>query len=144
MGMVDISEKKTVPRSAVARGRLKLGKETVRAIRQGEIKKGDPFKTAEIAALLAIKDTHMRIPHCHPIPLLGAEAEFNVSEGEVVCICTVRAEYRTGVEMEALSGVAAALLTVWDMVKYLEKDQDGQYPHTAVTDIRVVEKKKGE
>lgn len=143
MGMIDVSGKKIVPRTAIAEGVLELGKVTLAAIRAGNIRKGDPLKTAEIAALLAVKDTCMKIPHCHPIPLTFVSAEFHVGEGSVKCTCTASADYRTGVEMEALSGVCAALLTVWDMVKYLEKDADGQYPSTAIKDVKVVKKEKG-
>jgi len=144
MGMIDISGKKNAARRARAQGMLELREETITAIKEGKIRKGDPLGTAEIAALLAVKDTHMRIPHCHPIPLTSARVEFQLGVDQVKCICTAGADYKTGVEMEALSGVCAALLTVWDMVKYLEKDRDGQYPTTLIHGVRVIEKKKEE
>jgi cyclic pyranopterin phosphate synthase len=80
---------------------------------------------------------------CHPIPIGSVEAKFSLGEDTVEATCRVSAVYRTGVEMEALTGVSVALLTVWDMVKYLEKDEAGQYPETVITGIRVREKRKG-
>ena len=79
---------------------------------------------------------------CHPIPLTYAGIELNVEDDRIVCKSVVRAQYKTGVEMEALTGASVALLTVWDMVKYLEKDDMGQYPSTRITDIKVVRKEK--
>ena len=142
MGMIDISEKEITLRTALAEGKLSLKKETIDAIREKKIKKGDPFKVAEVAALLGVKTTFMRIPHCHPVPIVSAEVEFSLEDKMVVCKCKVKAKYKTGVEMEALNGVASALLTVWDMVKYLEKDDNGQYPTAVIHSIRVVEKRK--
>jgi cyclic pyranopterin phosphate synthase len=141
--MVDISGKEMVPRSATATGRLKLKKETMEAIREGRIKKGDPLTVAEVAAIQAVKKTPDLIPLCHNIPLGSVDVKFTLGEEEVAAACTVNAVYRTGVEMEALTGVSVALLNVWDMVKYLEKDMEGQYPDAVITDIRVTEKRKG-
>lgn len=142
MGMIDISEKEVVLRTAIAEGRLTLKKETIDAIKEDRIKKGSPFKIAEAAALLGIKTTFMRIPHCHPIPLTSAKVEFSLEDEMVICKCKVKAKYKTGVEMEALNGVILALLTVWDMVKYLEKDDNGQYPVTMIHDVKIIEKRK--
>jgi len=141
--MVDISGKEMVPRSATATGRLKLKKETVKAIREGRIKKGDPLTVAEVAAIQAVKKTPDLTPLCHNIPLGSVDVKFTLGEEEVAATCTVNAVYKTGVEMEALTGVSMALLNVWDMVKYLEKDMEGQYPDAVITDIRVTEKRKG-
>ena len=96
------------------------------------------------AAINAAKQTHLLIPHCHQIPLDSVSVQFKVNEGYIEANCTVRAQARTGVEMEAVIGVSMALNTLWDMVKYIEKDSQGQYPHTSITDIRVLTKKKGE
>lgn len=141
--MVDISEKEVVHRVAKAVGRIRLRKETVAAVRRGEVKKGDPLAAAEVACVLAAKKTPDIVPLCHPVPLTSVDAEFTLGEDHIEARCRVSADYKTGVEMEALTGVAAALLTIWDMVKYLEKDEAGQYPTTAITDIRVTEKRKG-
>jgi len=141
--MVDISEKEVVHRVAEAVGRIRLRKETVDAVRRGEVKKGDPLAAAEVACVLAAKKTPDIIPLCHPVPLTSVDAEFTLGEDHIEARCRVSADYKTGVEMEALTGVAAALLTIWDMVKYLEKDEAGQYPTTAITGIRVTEKRKG-
>ena len=143
MGMIDVSGKKIVLRTALAEGKLSLKSTTVKEIIEGTIRKGDVFTVAEIAALTGVKTTFIRIPHCHPIPVASAEVKFSIEESTIICTCWVKAEYKTGVEMEALSGVSSALLTVWDMVKYLEKDADGQYPGTKIHDVRVIEKLKG-
>ena len=109
----------------------------------GVRKKGDPLVVAEIAAMNAAKQTHLLIPHCHQIALDTVNVMFDVSKDSVLARCRVRAQARTGVEMEALVGVAVALNTLWDMVKYLEKNDAGQYPITRITDIRVIRKEKG-
>ncbi len=140
--MADISGKEVVHRTAEAVGRIKLRKETIAAIRKGEVKKGDPLAVAEVACVLAAKRTPEIVPLCHPLPITSVDAEFTLGDGFVEARCRVAADYKTGVEMEALTGVTAALLTLWDMVKYLEKDEAGQYPTTAITDVRVTEKRK--
>lgn len=141
--MVDIGAKPDVRRRATARGEIRLRPATVRAIRAGRVEKGDPLAAAEVAGLQAIKSTWQALPHCHPIPLTSAAVEFDVRADRVVCTATVEATYKTGVEMEALYGVAVALLTVWDMVKALEKDARGQYPAACIEGVRVVSKEKG-
>ena len=141
--MVDISKKPDVPRRAIATGEILLRPATIRAIRAGRVGKGDPIRTAEVAALQAMKRVWEVLPHTHPIPITGASAEFAVKRDRVVVTCTVSATYKTGVEMEALYGVAVALLTIWDMVKSLEKGADGQYPSTRIASVRVVAKEKG-
>ncbi len=143
MGMVDVTEKPIVRRQAEAAGRIHLGPATVRKIAEGGIKKGDPFLVAEVAAMNAAKQTHLLIPHCHQIPLDTVKVGFDLVDDGVEARCLVRAQARTGVEMEALLGVTVALNTLWDMVKYLEKDEQGQYPCTRITDIMVVKKEKG-
>ncbi len=141
--MVDISGKEVVHRTAEAVGRISLRKETVAAVRDGRIEKGDPLTVAEVACIQAVKRTPDLIPLCHPIPIDSVDADFELGEDYVEARCRGAADYRTGVEMEALTGVAVALLNVWDMVKYLEKDEGGQYPTAEITGIRVVEKRKG-
>lgn len=141
--MADIGTKPDVRRRAVAEGTIRLRPRTVAAIRAGRVEKGDPIAAAEVAGLQAIKSTWQTLPHCHPIPLTSAAVEFEVGDGRIVCTATVEATYKTGVEMEALYGVSVALLTVWDMVKSLEKDARGQYPTARIEGIRVRSKRKG-
>lgn len=141
--MVDIGAKPDVKRRAVAGGEIRLRPATIRAIRAGQVEKGDPLAAAEVAGLQAIKSTWQALPHCHPIPLTSASVAFDVKADRVVVTTTVEATYKTGVEMEALYGVAVALLTVWDMVKALEKDARGQYPAARIEGVRVVSKEKG-
>jgi cyclic pyranopterin phosphate synthase len=142
--MVDISGKQEVPREAVAAGSIFLGNDSLKAIREGEVRKGDVLMAARIAAIQAVKATPDMLAFCHPIPIESVKIKFeDLGEG-FECRCLVKARYRTGVEMEALTGVSIALLTIWDMVKYLEKDEDGQYPATRMTEIRVISKRKGE
>jgi len=143
MGMVDVSEKPVVKRRAEAAGRIILSPATTRKIRKGEIKKGDPLLVAEIAAMNAAKQTHILIPHCHGILLDTVKVSFEILEESIDAFCLVSSKARTGVEMEALVGVSLALNTLWDMVKYLEKDENGQYPCTRITDVRVIRKEKG-
>ena len=142
MGMVDISEKPVIKREAEASGRILLNRDTIQHIENGRIKKGNPLLVAEIAGMNAAKQTHRLIPHCHQIPLDMVSVTFDVSKESIEARCFIRAQARTGVEMEALVGVSAALNTIWDMVKYLEKDDMGQYPSTRITDIKVVRKEK--
>lgn len=141
--MIDVSDKETVARRAVAAGVIKLKASTVAAIRDGEIKKGDPLTVGEIAAILAVKKTPELIPLCHNIPIGKVHVEYTLGETTIEAKCTVTTNAKTGVEMEALAGVSIALLNIWDMTKYLEKDEGGQYPDTVITDIRILEKVKG-
>jgi cyclic pyranopterin phosphate synthase len=143
MGMIDITEKPVVRRMAQASGRIILSSKAIEEIRAGRIKKGDPLQVAEVAAINAAKQTHLLIPHCHQIPLDSVSIQFKINDDSVETICTVKAQARTGVEMEAVIGVSIALNTLWDMVKYIEKDSKGQYPYTSIADIRVLTKKKG-
>jgi cyclic pyranopterin monophosphate synthase len=141
--MVDISGKIDVTREAVAAGKIYLRPETLTAIREGKVVKGNVLATARVAATLAVKNTAGIIPMCHPIPISSISLDFSDGDGFIEATVVVKMTGKTGVEMEALTGVSVALLTVWDMVKSAEKDAHGQYPVTRITDIRVVEKKKG-
>ena len=141
-GIVNITNKPPVLRTATAAGSIRLKKSTIVAINAGQIKKGDVLTTARLAAILAVKDTPRIIPMCHTIPVMGLEVKFELEEERVEVAVTVTSVGMTGVEMEALTGVAVALLNVWDMVKYLEKDETGNYPDTAIDDIMVLEKQK--
>ena len=141
--MVDVSGKPMVFREAVAKGLIRLKSETLELIREKSVEKGDVFDVARVAGILAVKNTSGLIPLCHPLPLTNAKVDLEVVESVgVECVVTVRTRAQTGVEMEALVGVAVALLTVWDMVKQYEKDERGQYPTTVVEDVRVVSKVK--
>jgi len=142
MGMVDVTEKPIIRRKAEAAGRIFLSEKTIAEIKAGRIKKGDPLLIAEVAAMNAAKQTHLLIPHCHQIPLDTVGVNFQVSKDVIEARCVVSAQARTGVEMEALVGVTMALNTLWDMVKYLEKDEGGQYPSTRISDVRVIRKEK--
>lgn len=146
---VDISKKEDIIRVAVTEGFIKLRKETIEAVKGDKIAKGNVLAVANTAAIMAVKKTPDLIPMCHPIPLTSIEVSFDFEElaengGGIKATCTVKSVGKTGVEMEALTGVSTALLTVWDMVKSLEKDETGNYPETAISDIRVVKKEKQE
>ena len=141
--MVDISGKTDVTREAVAAGKIYLRPAMLAAIREGTVVKGNVLATARIAATMAVKNTATIIPMCHPIPISSIAVDFSDGDGYIGATVAVKMTGKTGVEMEALTGVSVALLTIWDMVKSAEKDKDGQYPVTCITDIRVVEKKKG-
>lgn len=142
-GIVDITAKPPLFRKATASGTIRLKESTIKAIRAGQVKKGDVLGTARLAAILAVKDTPRLIPLCHSIPITGLEVNFELVANRVTATVTVTSVGRTGVEMEALTGAAVALLNVWDMVKYLEKDETGNYPETEIEEIRVLQKRKG-
>lgn len=141
--MVDISEKTDVSRLARASGEILLSRETIERIKTGSVEKGNVLATARVAGILAIKKTPEIIPMCHQIPITAIDIDFEIKEEEIWVMVEVRTVGKTGVEMEALTGVSAALLTIWDMVKSVEKDETGNYPHTAIRNIRVLEKLKG-
>ncbi|AKB83458.1 Molybdenum cofactor biosynthesis enzyme [Methanosarcina barkeri 3] len=141
--MVDVSEKREVSRLARAAGDIILSEETVEKIRTGNVEKGNVFATARVAAILAIKKTPEIIPMCHQIPITAIDVDFGIGKGMISVEVKVRTVGKTGVEMEALTGVSAALLTIWDMVKSAEKDESGNYPNTSIQNIRVLEKIKG-
>jgi len=141
--MVEVGNKEVVKRTATANGKINLQMVTIDLIKREEIKKGNVLTTAQIAAILAVKSTHNLIPLCHPLKITGIDVDFDVGEDFVETEVTVRCIGETGVEMEALTGVSVGLLTIWDMVKSVEKDENGQYPSTRISDIVVSEKIKG-
>jgi cyclic pyranopterin phosphate synthase len=142
--MVDISNKREVFREATAKGTIRLKPETIQLIESGKISKGDPLYTARIAGVVAAKKTSTLIPLCHPLPLTNVKIEARVlNETAVEVVSSVKTRAQTGVEMEALTAVAIGLLTIWDMVKQYEKNAEGQYPSTAISDIHVEKKLKG-
>ena len=144
MTMIDVSDKPEIFREATAGGRIRLKEETVRRIKEERIAKGNPFYTAKIAGILAAKKTSSLVPLCHPLPLTKIEVETEVLDSRTVEVrATVKTKAQTGVEMEALTATSVALLTIWDMVKQYEKDQNGQYPSTSIDEIHVLKKVKG-
>ena len=140
--MVDVTSKDVTVRTAVAEGKIELRKETISLIRENKITKGSVLTTAQIAAIQAVKRTPTLIPLCHGLPINKVDIDFEIYEDSIKAICMVKTESKTGVEMEALTGVSVALLTIWDMVKSNEKDALGQYPSTEIYGIRVLKKEK--
>ena len=143
MKMVDVSPKPEVYREATAKGTIRLKAKTVDLIKEGKIAKGDPLLTAKIAGIIAAKRTSELVPLCHQLPLKSVDVEAQVIGNFAIdVVATVKTKAQTGVEMEALTAVAVALLTVWDMTKQYEKDAEGQYPTTMIENVHVVSKLK--
>ena len=140
--MVDISKKDEVYRAAVAEGEIKLHSNTIKLIREGGIAKGDPIQIAKIAGIQGAKMVPQLIPLCHPIPIEQVDISIDLLNSSIKVRAKVIAHAKTGVEMEALGGVTAALLNLWDVVKAYEKNVSGQYPETAIEFIRVISKVK--
>jgi cyclic pyranopterin phosphate synthase len=140
--MVDVGTKPDTRRRAVARGEISLRQATVTALREDGIEKGDVLATARVGAIQAVKHTWETVPMCHQIPITNVETTFTVGEAAVELTVAVETVGKTGCEMEALEGVTTGLNVVWDMVKAAEKDADGEYPDTAIENVRVVEKVK--
>ena len=140
--MVDVTPKPDVSRMALASGRIYLRPETLNAIAKGTVVKGNVLATAQVAGTMAVKQTWAIIPMCHQIPVGSVTIEFAQTESFIEAKCRVKTYAKTGIEMEALTGVSVALLTIWDMVKSAEKDAFGQYPVTRIEGIHVIEKIK--
>ena len=136
--MVDVSEKSETDRVAVAAGRVKVNAETFALIKSGGMKKGDVLGTAQIAGIMGAKKTPDIIPMCHPIMISGVDIDFELNEAElsVEITATAKCTGATGVEMEALTAVSVAALTVYDMCKAVQKDME-------ITDIRLLKKSGG-
>jgi cyclic pyranopterin phosphate synthase len=136
--MVDVSEKTDTPREAIARGCVYMSAETLKLATSGRGRKGDVLTTAQLAGIMAAKRTHELIPLCHPLPLTGIEVSLEPDGGRnaVEITVTVRTTAKTGVEMEALTAVSVAALTVYDMLKAAQKDM-------RIGDIRLVRKTGG-
>lgn len=124
--MVDVTDKAETERRAVARGTIHVTREIFDAIASGTVQKGDVLGTARIAGILAAKQTPHLIPMCHPLLLTKAAVDFELHEDtlSVDAVCTVKLKGQTGVEMEALTGVSVALLTIYDMCKALSKTME--------------------
>ena len=140
--MVDVGSKPDTKRRAVARGEIRLTPSTVAAVESDSVGKGDVLATARIGAIDAVKHTWETIPMCHQIPITNVDTEFVVAEDRIELTVAVETTGKTGCEMEALQGVTTGLNVVWDMVKAAEKDANGGYPDTRITDVEVVEKRK--
>ncbi|MEM3670211.1 MAG: cyclic pyranopterin monophosphate synthase MoaC [Thermoprotei archaeon] len=140
--MVDVSSKPVSSRSAVACGWIKLKRETIRLIQARKVEKGDPLEAAKLAGIMAAKNTWNTLPLCHQIPLKSVAVDVQLTSGKVVVTCRVKADYVTGVEMEAIHATMVALLTVWDMTKQYEKNEAGEYPSTEIGGVRVLSKTK--
>ena len=133
--MVDVSEKPHSFRTAIAAGKIKIKRATANAISRNRIGKGNIFATAQIAGIQAAKRAAELIPLCHPLPLSNVEIDFEMKNGVVSANCTARTTAQTGVEMEALAGVAIALLTIYDMCKAIDKEME-------ISGVRLVKKEK--
>ena len=134
--MVDVSDKGENHRSAAAAGTVKMSEATLEAIRSGGVYKGDVLAVAQVAAIQAAKRTWELIPMCHPLLISGVDIRFALRDGAVDILAQVKCRGETGVEMEALTAVSAAALTIYDMCKALQKDME-------ITDIRLVQKTGG-
>jgi cyclic pyranopterin phosphate synthase len=133
--MVDVSDKPLSARKAVAAGKIRMRPETVDLISANEITKGDVFATARIAGIQAAKQTAGLIPLCHTLPLSEVKIDILASDDVAEVTCTARTVAQTGVEMEALTGVAVALLTIYDMCKAVDKEMQ-------IFDVRLLKKTK--
>lgn len=136
--MVDVTEKSETFRVATASGTIVVSEEIIKLIQQGEMKKGDVIQVARIAGIMAAKSTSNIIPLCHPLQINGCKVDFEIdsSNCEINIFSEVKVTGKTGVEMEALTAVSAAALTIYDMCKAVDKEM-------VIKDIHLVEKKGG-
>ena len=134
--MVDVGDKPVTDREAVARGSIRMSREAIRQIRRGTVKKGDPLQAARLAGIMAAKQTSALIPLCHPLPLSSVHVELTPTSRGYTIEARVRTKGQTGVEMEALTAVAVAALTIYDMVKAVDK-------RMVIGDIRLIYKAGG-
>lgn len=136
--MVDVSGKEPTSRTATAQGSIKVSEEILQAVLEQKVKKGDVLGVARVAGIMAVKQTSSIIPMCHPLMISKCSVDFQVfpDEQRIQAACTVKVEGKTGVEMEALHGVSAALLTIYDMCKAIDK-------RMVLQDIHLVEKTGG-
>jgi cyclic pyranopterin monophosphate synthase len=134
--MVDVGDKPVTDREAVARGQITMNAAALKAIRSGAVKKGDPLQAARLAGIMAAKQTSALIPLCHPLPLTHVSVELTPTRSGYRIESRVRTSAQTGVEMEALAAVSVAALTIYDMVKAVDKGM-------VIDDICLVEKRGG-
>lgn len=133
--MVDVGDKPVVRREAVAEGFIRLLPGTVDLVRRDGLPKGDVLAVARVAGIQAAKLTQHLVPLCHQLPLSAVRVEFTVQAGGILATCTARTAARTGVEMEALTGVSLALLTIYDMCKAVDREME-------ISGVRLVAKTK--
>ena len=134
--MVDVSDKPVTHRTATATGSIQVGPEIMAAVKSGNVKKGDVLGVARVAGIMGVKRTSELIPMCHPLPIQKCSVDFETDAGVICVFCTVKTEGKTGVEMEALTGVQVTLLTIYDMCKAIDK-------HMVMSDIHLEEKTGG-
>ncbi len=136
--MVDVSEKPVTHRTAIATGSILVGKEIMERLTEGSVAKGDVLGVARVAGIMAVKHTSDLVPMCHPLSITKCTVDFQLEkeQGRIHTFCTVKTDGKTGVEMEALTGVQVTLLTIYDMCKAIDK-------HMVMTDIHLVEKTGG-
>jgi len=136
--MVYVGEKKDTDREAVASGKIFLSEETYSRLKKGDLKKGDVLSTAQIAGIMGAKKTSEIIPMCHNIFITGVEMEFNLNDGDksVDIISKAKTTGKTGIEMEALTGVSISALTIYDMCKAIDKNM-------VISDIKLIKKSGG-
>lgn len=134
--MVDVSEKSETQRRATARGYIKMLPSTIEAIKNGKLKKGDVLSVAQVGGICGAKKTWDLIPMCHNILLTGADINFELAEDRVFIESTVKTTGKTGVEMEALTAVSIAALTIYDMCKAIDK-------YMIIGDIKLISKTGG-
>jgi cyclic pyranopterin phosphate synthase len=134
--MVDISDKASTARAAVATGRIAMSAEAAAAIRDGAVKKGDVLAVARLAGIMAAKRTSELVPLCHPLPLSSVTVDLELGDRGVLVTATARTTGQTGVEMEALTAASVALLTVYDMAKALDREM-------VIGDVRLLAKSGG-
>jgi len=134
--MVDVTEKAVTHREAIVRGEIRMRPETVQLIREGDAPKGNVLEAARLAGILAAKRTGDLIPLCHPLNLTGVEIEFEIGEDRIEVQAAARITAQTGVEMEALTAVSVALLTIYDMCKAADRSM-------VISDIRLMRKSGG-
>lgn len=136
--MVDVSGKESTSRTAVAKGRIIVNEKVMEAVINHQVQKGDVLGVARVAGIMAVKQTSSLIPMCHPIMITKCSLDFEVDEENlsIYAICTTKTEGQTGVEMESLTGVSIALLTIYDMCKAIDKRME-------IMDIHLVKKTGG-
>ena len=143
-GMIDISAKEPMLRIATAEGFIHLGDKSIESIKNGTNPKGDVLENAKLAAIQMVKLTPQYIFMAHPIAINGVKVDFDIIENKIKCHVKVTAIERTGVELEAVSGVMGALMAIFDLSKRYEKDENGQYHKAMIGGIRVLHKIKKE
>ena len=136
--MVDVSGKSVTYRTAIATGEIHVGEAIMAAVKDGSVKKGDVLGVARVAGIMGVKRTSELIPMCHPLPIQKCSVDYELDQekNQIQVFCTVKTEGKTGVEMEALTGVQVTLLTIYDMCKAIDK-------HMVMSEVHLVEKTGG-